>query len=147
MKKPSNLVSLDEAEQQNYEINENLGLLSSLYSYEDLSKGLLSAISETYYLYYRKARDLYVATLNMVLQESNVSEDTMKYSIADDSLTLIVEGVFNEKTAENFLDVEILETVLHLGFIKLKIWNHETNFKIIYFQEDMENLVKIRANQ
>lgn len=142
LKKASTITSLDESEQQNFEINENLSLLNELYAEPDISKGLAAAISETYFLYYRKARELYVATLNIALKDSNIGEDTLKYFIEDDSLTLSVEGVFSDKTVDNFLDIEILDTILHLGFVKLNLINPETKFRVTLFREEMEKITK-----
>ena len=125
-----------QAEEQNKIITEQLKLLEKLYENPNLEFGMQSAISETYFQYFKRARHLYVVFLNIGLNDSDVNQDILSYDISDDTLTLNIIGMFNDDLVKDFLQPIILETIFGLGFENLMVLNPKNRFKKNYSEKD-----------
>lgn len=137
-----NINTTEESDQQNEEISKQLKILEELYELPDLETGMQSAITDTYFQYFKKARELYVKSLNIGLKESDVNEETLHYLIKDNTLSLYVVGMFNEQLTKDFLQPVITNTVFTLGFEKIFIVNPKSSFKYIMTEQDWKKTLK-----
>lgn len=137
-----NIKTTEESEQQNEEISKQLKILEELYELPNLETGMRSAITDTYFQYFKKARELYVQSLNIGLKESDVNEETLHYLIKDNTLSLYVVGMFNEQLTKEFLQPVITNTVFTLGFEKIFIVNPKSSFKYIMTEQEWKKTLK-----
>lgn len=137
-----NIKTTEESDQQNEEISKQLKILEELYELPNLETGMRSAITDTYFQYFKKARELYVQSLNIGLKESDVNEETLHYLIKDNTLSLYVVGMFNEQLTKEFLQPVITNTVFTLGFEKIFIVNPKSSFKYIMTEQDWKKTLK-----
>lgn len=137
-----NIKTTEESDQQNEEISKQLKILEELYELPNLETGMRSAITDTYFQYFKKARELYVQSLNIGLKESDVNEETLHYLIKDNTLSLYVVGMFNEQLTKEFLQPVITNTVFTLGFEKIFIVNPKSSFKYIMTEQEWKKTLK-----
>lgn len=137
-----NIKTTEESDQQNEEISKQLKILEELYELPNLETGMRSAITDTYFQYFKKARELYVQSLNIGLKESDVNEETLHYLIKDNTLSLYVVGMFNEQLTKEFLQPVITNTAFTLGFEKIFIVNPKSSFKYIMTEQEWKKTLK-----
>ena len=125
------IVDISVAYEQNEIISKELIILQDLFKNPEITTGIRSAISEVYFQFFKKLRQIYVISLNLALKSGHVSESTLRYKEIDDSLTIEMLGSFDTETINDFLQPEIVNTIFSLGFLRINIINPETGFKKI----------------